>query len=156
MPVWEGQEHKWSAGPLAALRLAGAEARLLSRPREAFDALLVGYPGHLDLPAARRAAGSRPVVFNPLVSLSDTLVGDRARFHAGGFADRALRAIDRHALRAADLVVSDTAANAELFRSLGAGRVEVCFVGAEERIFGPGWVGGGGGGLAAPRCSWGS
>ena len=57
MPVWEGREHKWSAGPLAALRLAGAEARLLARPRERFDALLVGYPGHLDLPAARRAAG---------------------------------------------------------------------------------------------------
>ncbi len=143
VPVWDGREHKWSAGPLAALRLAGAEARLLVRPREAFDALLVGYPGQLDLPAARRAAGSRPVVFNPLVSLSDTLVGDRARFHAGGFADRMLRAIDRHALRAADLVVSDTAANADLFRSLGAGRVEVCFVGAEERVFKPGWTGGG-------------
>ena len=143
VPVWEGREHKWSAGASAALRLAGAEARLLARPREAFDALLVGYPGHLDLPAARRAAGSRPVVFNPLVSLSDTLVGDRARFRAGGLADRTLRAIDRHSLRAADLVVSDTAANAELFRSLGAGKVAVCFVGAEERVFEPGWVGGG-------------
>jgi glycosyltransferase involved in cell wall biosynthesis len=143
VPVWEGDEHKWRAGPLAALRLAAAEARLLARPREPFDALLVGYPGHLDLPAARRAAGSRPVVFNPLVSVSDTLVGDRGRFRRGGLADRALRAVDRNALRAADLVVSDTAANAELFRELGAGRVEVCFVGAEERIFRPAWEGGG-------------
>jgi glycosyltransferase involved in cell wall biosynthesis len=140
--VWEGEEHKWRAGPAAALRLAAAEVQLLARPREAFDALIVGYPGHLDLPAARRAAGSRPIVFNPLVSVSDTLVGDRGRFRAGGLADRALQAVDRHALRAADLVVSDTAANAELFRSLGAGRVEVCFVGAEERVFQPGWRGG--------------
>jgi glycosyltransferase involved in cell wall biosynthesis len=143
VPVWEGREHKWSAGPLAALRLAAAEARLLRRPSAPFDALLVGYPGHLDLPAARHAAGSRPVVFNPLVSISDTLVGDRGRFHAGGLADRALRAVDRSALRAADLVVADTAANAGLFRSLGAGRVEVCLVGAEERVFRPGWEGGG-------------
>ena len=142
VPVWEGREHKWRAGALAALRLAAAELRLLARPRAEFDALVVGYPGHLDLPAARRAAGSRPVVFNPLVSVSDTLVGDRGRFRAGGVADRALRAVDRHALRAADLVVSDTAANADLFRRLGAGRVEVCFVGAEERVFKPGWSGG--------------
>jgi glycosyltransferase involved in cell wall biosynthesis len=141
IPVWEGDEHKWRAGPVAALRLAAAEARLLARPRESFDAIVVGYPGHLDLAAARRAAGSgsRPVVFNPLVSLSDTLVGDRGRFRTGGVAEQALRAIDRYAFRAADLVVSDTAANAALFRSLGAGRVEVCFVGAEERVFTPGW-----------------
>jgi glycosyltransferase involved in cell wall biosynthesis len=139
VPVWEGREHKWSAGPLPAARLCAAEARLLTRPHEPFDALIVGYPGHLDLPAARRAAGSRPVVFNPLVSLADTLVSDRGRFRAGGLAARALTAVDRYAFRAADLVVADTGANAELFRSLGAGRVEVCFVGAEERVFGPGW-----------------
>jgi glycosyltransferase involved in cell wall biosynthesis len=142
VPVWDGREQKWSAGLTAALRLGAAEARLLARLREPFDVLIVGYPGHLDLAAARHAAGSRPVVFNPLISLSDTLVGDRRRFRPGGIAERALRAIDRQALRAADLVVSDTDANAELFRSLGAGRVETCFVGAEERIFRPGWEGG--------------
>jgi glycosyltransferase involved in cell wall biosynthesis len=142
VPVWEGQEHKWRAGPFAAARLLAAEARLLRRPDEEFDAVVVGYPGHLDLPAAKRAAGGRPVVFNALVSASDTLVADRGRFRRGGFADRALRAIDRRAFHAADLVVSDTAANAELFRSLGARRVEVCFVGAEERVFRPGWQGG--------------
>jgi glycosyltransferase involved in cell wall biosynthesis len=139
IPVWEGAEHKWRAGPVAALRLAAAEARLLARPRESFDAVVVGYPGHPDVATARRAAGSRPGVFNPLVSLSDTLVGDRGRFRTGGVAEQALRAVDRYAFRAADLVVSDTAANAALFRSLGAERVEVCFVGAEERVFTPGW-----------------
>jgi glycosyltransferase involved in cell wall biosynthesis len=137
--VWDTEEHKWGAGPVAAARLGAAELRLLARPREAFDALLVGYPGHLDLPAARRAARGRPVVFNPLVSLSDTLVGDRGRFRAGGVAEQVLRAIDRRAFRAADLVVSDTEANAALFRSLGAPRIEVCLVGAEERVFVPGW-----------------
>ena len=79
-------------------------------------------------------------MFNPLVSVSDTLVGDRGRFRAGGFAEQALRGIDRRAFRAADLVVSDTAANAELFAALGARRVEVCLVGAEERVFRPGWT----------------
>jgi glycosyltransferase involved in cell wall biosynthesis len=138
--VWEGREHKWAAGPAAALRLAAAEVRLLSRPRDAFDALVVGYPGHIDLPAARHAAGERPVVFNPLVSLADTLVSDRGRFQPGGLAARALTAIDRHAFRAADLVVADTATHAEHLAALtGASQIEVCFVGAEERVFTPGW-----------------
>jgi glycosyltransferase involved in cell wall biosynthesis len=137
--VWEGREHKWGAGAGAALRLAAAELRLLRRPPESFDALLVGYPGHFDLAAARRAARGRPVVFNPLVSLVDTLVADRGRFSAGSLPARALATVDRRAFRAADLVVADTAAHAEhLARATGARRIEVCFVGAEERIFRPG------------------
>ncbi len=140
--VWDRREHKFAVGLGAAARLALAEARLLQRPREKFDALVVGYPGHLDLAAARRAAGGRPVVFNPLVSLWDTLVEDRGRFRSGSLAARALRALDRRALRAADLVVADTEQNAAFFRELGARRVEVCLVGAEERLFRPGWRGG--------------
>jgi glycosyltransferase involved in cell wall biosynthesis len=142
VPVWEGSEHKWAAGPLAALRLARAQARLLRRPPGEFDAVIVGYPGHLDLAAARRVARGRPVVFNPLVSLEDTLVDDRHRFRHGSLPARALRAIDRRALRAADLVVADTEANADdLARRahIPHKQVAVCFVGAEERIFRPGW-----------------
>ena len=137
--VWEGREHKFGAGVGSAVRLAAAEMRLRRRRPGQFDAVIVGYPGHLDLGAARRIARDRPVVFSPLVSLSDTLVEDRGRFRPGSFAAHALRAIDRRAVRAADLVVSDTAANAALFASLGAHRIEVCFVGAEERVFQPGW-----------------
>jgi glycosyltransferase involved in cell wall biosynthesis len=139
--VWDGREHKFAAGLGSLARLLAAEARLYARPpREPFDVVLVGYPGHLDLPAARRTG--RPVAFSPLVSLWDTLVDDRKRFAPGSPAARALRALDRRALAAADLVVADTEAHAELFRSLGAKRVEVCFVGAEERVFRPGWRGG--------------
>ena len=140
VPVWEQREHKWQAGAGAAARIALAELRLFRRPREVFDALVVGYPGHPDLAAARRAARGRPVVFNPLVSLLDTLVADRGRFHPGGVAARILTAIDRAAFRAADLVVADTAANAARLSELtGAPSIAVCFVGAEERVFRPAW-----------------
>lgn len=141
--VWEGNRQNWSAGPAAAVRLALAELRLLRRPRGDFDAVVVGYPGHFDLPAARRAARGRPVVFNPLVSLSDTLVADRGRFAAGSLPARALTKIDRRALHNADLVVADTRANADRLAEiagLSPERIEVCFVGAEERLFGPGWA----------------
>jgi len=141
--VWEGSDENWSAGPATALRLARAELRLLRRTPPEADALIVGYPGQFDLPAARRAAKGRPIVFNPLVSLSDTFVADRGRFRPGSLAARVLTAIDRRALRAADLVVADTQADADFFAQLAdlpQERLAVCLVGAEERFFRPGWT----------------
>jgi glycosyltransferase involved in cell wall biosynthesis len=74
------------------------------------------------------------------VSLADTLVADRGRFRASSLAARVLERIDRHAFRAADVVVADTGAQARFFAELaGLGDVPVCFVGAEERLFEPGW-----------------
>jgi glycosyltransferase involved in cell wall biosynthesis len=138
--VWDDARDGWSAGPARAARLAVAEARLLRRRPPDADAFLVGYPGHFDVPAARRAARGRPVVFNPLVSLADTLVADRRRFRPRSPVARVLEAIDRRAFRSADLVVADTQAHARFFAELaGLAAVEVCFVGAEERLFRPGW-----------------
>jgi glycosyltransferase involved in cell wall biosynthesis len=135
--VWGGGE-QWRAGPRTALRLLAAEARLAAGRRTDADAVLVGYPGHLDLLAARRVAGEAPVVFNPLVSLWDTLVEDRGRFRDGSASARALRRLDRWAMRAADLVVADTQANAGHYAALaGLDHVAVCLVGAEERLFSP-------------------
>jgi glycosyltransferase involved in cell wall biosynthesis len=141
--VWERRRHKWSLGLGAALRVAGAETKLvLGGRRERFDALIVGYPGHFDMPAARRIAGSKPLVFNPLVSLFDTLVGDRGRFGSRSAGAGVLRHVDTIAFRRADLVVADTEQHARYFREtfgLARDRVEVCLVGAEDRLFRPGW-----------------
>jgi glycosyltransferase involved in cell wall biosynthesis len=142
-PVWEGREQKWGMGPTALPRLARAELRLLRRGLPEADAVLVGYPGQFDLVAARRLSGGKPIVFNPLVSLADTLVEDRGRFRRGSPAARLLAAIDRRAFRASDLVVADTQANAEFFGDLAdlpPNRVAVALVGAEERLFRPGWA----------------
>jgi glycosyltransferase involved in cell wall biosynthesis len=140
--VWDGQRHKFALGPVSALRLAGAELRLLKRPEVDFDVLIVGYPGHLDMTTARRIAGGRPLVFNPLVSLYDTFVLDRARWPPGSVPARMLEAIDRRAIRAADLVVLDTENHADYFAELGGvprDRVQVCLLGADETRFTPGW-----------------
>jgi glycosyltransferase involved in cell wall biosynthesis len=142
VPLFEGREHKFSLGPRALASIAAAELRLLARrPPGGFDVLLVGYPGTLDMGAARRAARGRPIAFNALVSLEDTFVGDRGRFAPGSVAARGLRRLDRFALRRADLVVADTEANARFLAGLAdLSRVESCLVGAEERLFGPGWA----------------
>jgi len=102
----------------------------------------VGYPGHFDLPAAKRVARGRPVIFNPLVSLYDTVVDDRGRFRHGSPGAGVVRMVDRRAFRKADVVVADTDAHARFFEDefgLSRDRVEVCFVGAEDRLFRPGW-----------------
>jgi glycosyltransferase involved in cell wall biosynthesis len=141
-PVWEGRRDNWAARWRTALRLAVAELRLRFSPRDAFDAVVVGYPGHFDVPRARRIAGKKPLVFNPLVSLHDTLVSDRRRFRQGLFAAWILLAVDRRALRLPNMVVADTEANADFLAELGEiprSRVRVCLVGAEDRLFHPGW-----------------
>src|SRR3954454_23871676 len=141
--VWE-RRHNWSVGLRQMLRVAEAERSLRhSRDDErAAEALIVGYPGHFDLPAAKRVARGRPVVFNPLVSLYDTVVTDRGRFRHRGTAAGMVEIVDRRAFRRADLVVADTEAHASFFRdrfALHEDAVEVCLVGAEDRLFRPGW-----------------
>ena len=141
VPVWDGKRDGWRAGPVDAGRLVAAELRLLRRPASRFDAVIVGYPGHLDLPAARRAARGAPVAFNPLVSLADTFL-DRGRAKPGSPIVRTLEAVDRRSLRSADVVVADTVAHAAFLAELAGlqrERVAVCLVGAEERLFTPGW-----------------
>jgi len=141
--VWE-RRHNWSVGLRQMLRVAEAE-RSLRRSQNGergADALIVGYPGHFDLPAAKHVARGRPIVFNPLVSLYDTLVDDRGRFRRGSPGAGVLHHVDRRAFRRADVVVADTEAHARFFREefdLADDRVEVCFVGAEDRLFRPGW-----------------
>ncbi len=139
--VWEGRQRNWAAGVATSIKIAFSELRLLRRPRD-FDALIVGYPGHFDFPLARWAARRRPVVFNPLVSLADTLVEDRGRFRRGSLAARTVELVDRRAFRSADLVVADTQAHASFFVEafgLRPERVAVCLVGAEEAVFRPPW-----------------
>ncbi len=140
--VWE-RRHNWSVGPRQLLRMVEAEwsLRRVSEPGRSADVLIVGYPGHFDLPTARRVARGRPVVFNPLVSLHDTLVDDRGRFREGSPTASLIHLTDRRAFRRANVVVADTEAHATFFRArfgLPPDRVEVCLVGAEDRLFSPG------------------
>jgi glycosyltransferase involved in cell wall biosynthesis len=139
--VWG--RHNWSPRIGTLARLARAELALSRADAGKADALIVGYPGHVDMPVARRVARGRPVVFNPLVSLADTLVEDRAVVSARSPRAAALRQIDRRAFRSADLVVADTEAHAAYFREtfgLPDERVEVALVGAEDALFRPGDV----------------
>lgn len=149
VPVLEGTRDKSKLTLLKtgtfALRLLLAYLRLL--PLVVFrlrhcDALMIGYIGQLDMlllgPLARLMR--RPVVFNPLVSLTDTLVEDRGRFRAGSLAARLIHHVDRLSMRIANLVLADTEENADYFASrfgIDRARIAVVQAGAPKEVFYP-------------------
>lgn len=125
-------------------RLATVYARLIwSLARvERPDLVLVGYPGYFDVPMLAPIAKVRriPIVFDPFVSLYDTLVEDRAMRGPASAAGRLSRVADRVACRLATLVLVDTPSHADYFvRATGISRdrVRVLWLGAQEDVFGP-------------------
>jgi glycosyltransferase involved in cell wall biosynthesis len=121
------------------LSVLSAEARLLAPRRRNFDVVIVGYPGHFDVPRARRVAGRAPLVFDAVLSLEDELVSVRRRFRDRSAAATVLRAVDFRALRLPDLVVCGTEAEAEYLHGMGARRTEAVFLGADEELFSETW-----------------
>jgi len=101
------------------------------------DVVLVPEFRHKDVPLARALRGRRPLVFDPLVSRWDTLVGDWKLHGERSAQARWNRLLDRWSLAAADLVLCDTWAHGELFVALGAKRERVrrVLVGAEDAFF---------------------
>jgi glycosyltransferase involved in cell wall biosynthesis len=147
-PVWERYPHKAGGllGPAGALRvgarMALAWARLARRAAglPPARALVVGYPAQPDAPPAWVVARlrRRPLVVDMMISLSDTLAGDRAR--VGRLGGALALAADRLALAAADLVIADTRANADWMIArfgVAPAKLVVVPVGADPRRFRP-------------------
>lgn len=153
--VWEchvgvggPSSERWKAGRgvLAMLglvvRWAWAWCRLTARwiAGPPTDVVIVGYLGHVDVWLAK-ALTRRPIVLNALLSLHDTVVNDRGLIPARSLGARALRALDRLACRAADLVLLDTHTHIEYFRSefgLAADRFRRVWVGSDHAATSPG------------------
>jgi hypothetical protein len=131
-------------GLLGALSVFVAETRLGTPSfgtgrRRNFDVVIVGYPGHFDVPRARRVARARPLVFDAVLSLEDELVEVRRHFRPRSTAATVLRVVDNRALRLPDLVVCGTRAEAAYLEQLGARRTAVIFLGADEDVFCETW-----------------
>ncbi|OGW42637.1 MAG: hypothetical protein A2132_01670 [Nitrospirae bacterium RBG_16_43_11] len=106
------------------------------------DAIIVGYLGHIDVFVARPLATLRgkPIVFDALLSLYDTVVNDRKLSGPNGFIGRLSFFIDRTACRMADVVVLDTDAHIDYFVrtfQLPRDKFRRVLVGADESQFYP-------------------
>jgi glycosyltransferase involved in cell wall biosynthesis len=137
--VVERQVPVEGGGLRGALSVFSAETRLLAAREREFDVVIVGYPGHFDVPRARRVAGGRPLVFDAVLSLEDELVAVRKRFRPRSAAASLLRAVDFKALRMPDLVVCGTDAEAAYLAELGAQETASVFLGADEDVFCETW-----------------
>jgi hypothetical protein len=150
--IWSNTHDKTAllASPVAlvrlGLRLTRAYGALLVRMLRRIghaDSVMFGYIGQLDVlllgPMARLFG--KPVIFNPLITLTDTLIEDRETFAHGGLMARLIRLIDRIALALADVILVDTAENgAYLTEQFGImpERIHVIPVGADEPLFSSG------------------
>ncbi len=137
--VDERQATVQGGGLRGALSAFGAETRLRLPNLGEFDVVIVGYPGHFDVPRARQVAGKRPLVFDAVLSLENELVEVRRRFRPRSTAATVLRAVDHRALRLPDLVVCGTDAEAAYLRELGAKRTVTIFLGADDDVFRETW-----------------
>jgi len=126
-------------GVRGAASVFAAETKLWRPRRSDFDLVIVGYPGHFDVPQARRLARKKPLVFDAVLSLEDELVTMRRRFRPRSTAATVLRAVDLRALRLPDLVVCGTDAEARHLQSLGATNVASVFLGADEELYRHPW-----------------
>jgi hypothetical protein len=138
--VVERQAAVTTGGARGTLAVLSAETRLLAPRRRDFDLVIVGYPGHFDVPRARRVAGRAPLVFDAVLSLENELVTVRRRFRDRSVAARLLRAVDVRALRLPNLVVCGSDAEAAFLRGVGSQRTEAVFLGADEELFSETWA----------------
>jgi glycosyltransferase involved in cell wall biosynthesis len=147
-PLWELTRHKAGSFlsakglPRIARQVLSAWASIAFTQRRfgGVDAVVAGYPHQPDaLPAAVFARGRRvPLVADAMISMSDTLAGDRAR--VGALTGSALAALDTATLRVADVVIVDTDAHASYYAErfgVAPARMGVARLGAETEVFKP-------------------
>lgn len=144
--VWSGDRAGLMRGrrTRVALRCLAAYPMLIARlllGRSA-DVVVVVYPGWLDMLLLAPVAKLRriPVLFDPFISLSDTVVADRGLVPGDGVVYRLLRNVDRLSIRRADRVIADTPQHADFFAALGdidRIRIGVLEVGADDGVFVP-------------------
>jgi glycosyltransferase involved in cell wall biosynthesis len=131
---------KLSAGLRYAAWLPRMLWRLMRSPRP--DLYLVSYPGWFDVPFVWIVSKlkARPLVFDPFISLYDTVVADRSLFSPMSLIGRVTHAIDAIALRLASLVIADTGPHLRYYDSIVTGveaKGHVLPLGADDEVFQP-------------------
>lgn len=132
-PLFRGAADKVSAASTGAGLLRFGLRALLAWARLTLgfftagerDVVVVGYTGHVDIFLARLLSvfRRRPLVLDAFLSPYDTIVGDRRLLREGSFKARALFRLEKTALQLADLVLTDTQANADFMaRTFGVPR----------------------------------
>ena len=147
LPVWGSLEDRSQiqsaagyVGPLARWTIAAWRLALAYRRLPEHDAVIVPYLGQADVLVARilTQRQNTPLIFDPYVSLYQTVVRDRALAGSGGPVGILAKWLDKRALGVADHVLLDTASHGLLYANeLGFNQSKgyVIPVGAEQGVF---------------------
>jgi len=104
-----------------------------------YDALIVGYPGHIVVPFAKMIS-KKTVVFDALCTLYEGEVISRGKYRNNPFMRSWINFIDYAAVKAADVTLVETNAQKEFFIrrfTINAHRIFRVFTGADEKVFCP-------------------
>jgi len=145
--LWEKTPHKDATyfGLRSAIALSwryiGAVITLARERRrlENVSVYLIGFGGQLDcLWLAILLRRRRPIVYAPLVTLTETLVEDRGVFPRGSVRARLAAWLDRASLRAAERVVIDTQEHRRYLAAtfaIAPERISTWYLGSDPGIF---------------------
>jgi glycosyltransferase involved in cell wall biosynthesis len=150
-PLWENtaakvrEATKGVANPRLWGQLLRVYARLIRQYLRvgAYDVMVVGYAGHLDLPLARILTwlAHKPLVFDAFLSLHETIVEDRGLAGRKSLMGAIVLGLERVDCLLADLVLLDTGTNAQYFAtkySLPERKLAHLWVGTQEAYYRPG------------------
>ncbi len=147
-PLWEKTQTKgkdFGSSPAFVLSFILSQIRLFFKyifiiPKH--DIIVVGYIGHLDIYLAKLLSffGRKKLVFNPLISLFDTVISDRGYFDESSLKSKLFYFLDRTACKLSDMVFLDTNAHIQYFKEtldLNNIRFKRIPVGADDNVFRP-------------------
>ncbi len=103
------------------------------------NALIIGYIGQLDVPLAWILT-RKPIIFNPMISVYDTLVNDRKMVRKNSFKAKLIHMVDKISFKLADVVCADTSEHKKYFIeefNIKPEKVKVLYIGAQEYLFYP-------------------
>jgi len=105
-----------------------------------YDVMIVGYPGHLDIILAKILTFFRqkPLVFNPLISLYDSIVYDRSLIRPSSATARLILVWEKFIYHKSDFIILDTNIHIDYFVhqfNLPYSKFQRIFVGAEDIFF---------------------
>jgi len=120
-------------------RALSSYLRLFKRYTEIgdYDVMVVGYAGHFDIFLARLLTifSRKPLVFDALLSLTETIIEDRGLVPRGSLLTRLVYLVDKYSCHLADLVLLDTEVHIRHFQQdfgVRLGKLRWVPVGADE------------------------
>ncbi len=120
-------------GPLKYLKLFWKHFKI----RNAYDFLIVGYPGHVVVPFAKFIS-KKPVILDALCSLYEGVIISREKHGAFFLREKYTRLVDRLAIRYADIILLETNLQKKFFEENLNAPAHKCvrlFTGADDEVF---------------------